>query len=36
MRLKSIKKIDGIIELLTGTRVGGSSDTIEIGGNDFQ
>lgn len=34
MRLKSIKKIDGIIELLTGTRVGGSSDTIEIGGND--
>ena len=34
MRLKDIKKIDGVIELLTGTRVGGSSDTIEIGGND--
>ena len=32
--IKEYKKIDGIIELLTGTRVGGSSDTIEIGGND--
>lgn len=34
MKLKKVKKIDGVIELLTGTRVGGSSDIIEIGGND--
>lgn len=34
MKLKNIKTITGIIELVTGTRVGGSSDVIEIGGND--
>ena len=34
MRLKEIKTINGTIELVTGTRVGGSSDIIEIGGND--
>lgn len=34
MRIKSIKNIEGTFELITGTRVGGSSDIIEIGGND--
>lgn len=34
MRLKEIKTINGTIELVIGTRVGGSSDIIEIGGND--
>ena len=34
MRLKNIKTINGTIELITGTRIGGSSDIIEIGGND--
>lgn len=34
MRLKEIKNIDITFELLTGTRVGGNSETIEIGGND--
>lgn len=34
MRIKNIKNIEGTFELLTGTRVGGSSDIIEIGGND--
>lgn len=34
MRLKSIKNINGTIELVTGTRVGGNSNVIEIGGND--
>jgi CRISPR-associated protein Csm3 len=34
MRLNSIKEIKGIIKLKTGTRVGGSSENIEIGGND--
>lgn len=34
MRLKSIKEINGTIKLLTGTRIGGSADLIEIGGND--
>ncbi|MGL6100997.1 MAG: type III-A CRISPR-associated RAMP protein Csm3 [Fusobacteriaceae bacterium] len=34
MRLKSIKEINGTMKLLTGTRVGGNSDLIEIGGND--
>ena len=34
MRIKSIKNIEGTIELVTGMRVGGSADIIEIGGND--
>lgn len=34
MRIKNIKNIEGTFELITGTRVGGSSDIIEIGGND--
>lgn len=34
MRIKNIKNIEGRFELITGTRVGGSSDIIEIGGND--
>lgn len=34
MKIKNIKNIKGTIELVTGTRVGGSSDIIEIGGND--
>lgn len=34
MKIKSIKNIKGTMELVTGTRVGGSSDIIEIGGND--
>jgi CRISPR-associated protein Csm3 len=34
MRLIEFKDINGIIELKTGLRVGGSTDTIEIGGND--
>ena len=34
MRIKNIKNIKGTIELVTGTRIGGSSDIIEIGGND--
>lgn len=34
MKLKNIKNIEGRFELITGTRVGGSSDIIEIGGND--
>ena len=34
MKIKSIKNIKGTIELVTGTRIGGSSDIIEIGGND--
>lgn len=34
MRIKNIKNIEGTFELLTGTRVGGSMDIIEIGGND--
>lgn len=34
MKIKNIKNIKGTMELVTGTRVGGSSDIIEIGGND--
>lgn len=34
MRIKNIKNIEGTFKLITGTRVGGSSDIIEIGGND--
>ncbi|MCF0171264.1 MAG: type III-A CRISPR-associated RAMP protein Csm3 [Bacteroidaceae bacterium] len=34
MRMKSIKNIEGTFELMTGTRIGGNSDIIEIGGND--
>lgn len=34
MKLKEIKEIDITMKLLTGTRVGGSNDIIEIGGND--
>lgn len=34
MKLKSIKNIDATIKLVTGMRVGGSTDVIEIGGND--
>lgn len=34
MKIKNIKNIEGTFELVTGTRVGGSSDIIEIGGND--
>lgn len=34
MKIKSIKTIKGTFELVTGTRVGGNSDIIEIGGND--
>ncbi|MGF6907604.1 type III-A CRISPR-associated RAMP protein Csm3 [Fusobacterium sp. PH5-44] len=34
MKIKKIKMITGELELLTGTKIGGSSDTIEIGGND--
>ena len=34
MKLKEIKEIDITMKLLTGTRVGGNNDIIEIGGND--
>lgn len=34
MRIKAIKEIKGKIKLLSGTRVGGSMELIEIGGND--
>lgn len=34
MRLKTIKKIDGKIILLSGMAIGGNSANIEIGGND--
>ena len=34
MKLVKIKEIKGIIKLKTGTRIGASSDIIEIGGND--
>ncbi len=34
MRLIEIKQIKGKIKLLTGTRIGGNSASIEIGGND--
>lgn len=34
MRIKNIKVINGSFELVTGTRIGGSNDIIEIGGND--
>ena len=34
MKLKEIKKIEGKITLMTGTRIGGDSGEIEIGGND--
>jgi CRISPR-associated protein Csm3 len=34
MKLKEIKEIDISMKLLTGTRVGGNNDIIEIGGND--
>lgn len=34
MKLVKIKEIKGIIKLKTGTRVGGSTENIEIGGND--
>ncbi|MDZ7260520.1 MAG: type III-A CRISPR-associated RAMP protein Csm3 [candidate division KSB1 bacterium] len=32
--LKGYKKIEGIIEVKTGLHIGGSAETIEIGGND--
>lgn len=34
MRFIKMKKITGIIELVTGLHIGGSSDTMEIGGID--
>ncbi len=34
MKLKGFKKIDGIVEVITGLHIGGSTSTIEIGGND--
>ena len=34
MRLKGYKKIDGIIEVVTGLHIGGSTAIIEIGGKD--
>lgn len=34
MKIKNIKSIKGTFELVTGTRIGGNSDIIEIGGND--
>lgn len=34
MRIKEIKEIDITMKLLTGTRIGGNNDIIEIGGND--
>jgi len=34
MKLKQIKRITGTIEVITGLHIGGSSDTMEISGND--
>lgn len=34
MKIKEIKEIDITMKLLTGTRIGGNNDIIEIGGND--
>ena len=34
MKLNGIKEIKGVMKLKTGTRVGGSTENIEIGGND--
>lgn len=34
MKLKEYKKIEGIIEVVTGLHIGGSTNTIEIGGKD--
>lgn len=34
MKLKEFRDIEGRIRVLTGLRVGGNSDSIEIGGND--
>ncbi len=34
MQIKEIKNIDVTLKLLTGTRIGGNNDIIEIGGND--
>lgn len=34
MKLKGYKKIDGIIEVVTGLHIGGSTTIIEIGGKD--
>jgi len=34
MKLKQIKRITGQIEVVTGLHIGGSSDTMEISGND--
>lgn len=34
MKLKDYKKIEGIIEVVTGLHIGGSTNTIEIGGKD--
>ncbi len=34
MKLKGYRKIEGVIEVVTGLHVGGSSSVMEIGGND--
>ena len=34
MKLKEYKKIEGIVEVVTGLHIGGSTNTIEIGGKD--
>ena len=34
MKLKQIKRITGTIKVITGLHIGGSSDTMEISGND--
>ncbi len=34
MKLKKYIKVDGTIECITGLRIGGSNDDLEIGGND--
>ena len=34
MKLKGYKKIDGVVEVITGLHIGGSTAIIEIGGND--
>ncbi len=34
MKLKGYKNIEGVIEVVTGLHIGGSTAIIEIGGND--
>ena len=36
MKLKGYKKIEGIIEVITGLHIGGSTTIIEIGGRDYE